>query len=101
MPSSWGGNGKTTTFAILGEGDVNGTSTSPFLDAGSTWRFDDVNLTIEGTTAPMFVTGGILELNDVDLIIEGDVDLTMLVDDPATPAAVEGMFFSGTTSQCY
>lgn len=91
------GNGNTTTFAILGEGDVDGTPTSPFLAAGSTWTFDDVNLTISETTAPMFVTGGTLELNNVGLTIDGDVNLSMLVDDPLTPA-VEGLVLSGTTT---
>ncbi len=91
------GNDKATTFAILGEGDVDGTPTSPSLDAGNTWRFEDVNLTISETTAPMFVTGGTLELTDVDLIIDGDVDLSMLVDDPLT-LAVEGLVLSGTTT---
>lgn len=89
------GNGNTT--AILGEGNVDGAVVSPFLAAGSTWRFEDVTLTISEATAPMFVTGGILELHNVDLIIDGDVDLTMLVDDPLTPAP-EGLFLTGTTT---
>ncbi|QSR36649.1 hypothetical protein CFI10_17000 [Marinobacterium iners] len=68
------GNGNTS--AILGEGNVDGVVTSPLLEAGSTWAFNSVDLTIQETTNPMFEAGAILEVDGGSLTIEGEVNLT-------------------------
>jgi len=65
-------NGTGSITARLGTANVNGNLVAPTLDAGSTWNFDGIDLTIaEGTTV-----NGTLDLNDVALTIEGNVDLT-------------------------
>ncbi|WP_206836786.1 beta strand repeat-containing protein [Marinobacterium iners] len=71
-----GGTGTGTVTAILGEGNVDGVVTSPLLEDGSTWRFVNVDLTIQETTDPMFEAGAILEVDGGSLTIEGEVDLT-------------------------
>ena len=68
------GNGNTS--AILGEGNVDGVVTSPLLETGSTWVFNNVDLTIQETTNPMFEAGAILEVEGGSLTIDGEVDLT-------------------------
>jgi len=65
------------TFATLGAANVNGVVTAPVLEDGSTWRFEDLTLTITEDT--VFQAGAILELDDVHLIIVGDVDLSQVV----------------------
>jgi hypothetical protein len=65
-------NGTGSITARLGTANVDGNLVAPTLDAGSTWNFDGIDLTIaEGTTV-----NGTLDLNDVALTIEGNVDLT-------------------------
>lgn len=74
------GNGVLTSFARLGEAEVNGVATAPTLEAEQTWAFNGVSLTI--TEDVSFVPGATpaedptLALNTVELTIEGDVDLT-------------------------
>jgi len=88
------GNGNTT--AILGKGDVNGTSTSPFLAAGSTWAFEDVNLTI--TDDVVFQDGAILEFENVNLVIDDDVDLSRITINWS--AAIVWLFWRTNLSRC-
>lgn len=65
------GNGvENTTWATLGT--ANGFT--PTLETGSTWRFEDVNLTI--TDDVVFEDGAILEFKNVNLVIDDDVDLS-------------------------
>jgi len=65
-------NGLGTVTARLGTANVNGDLVAPTLDAGSTWNFSDIALTIaEGT-----VVNGTLALSNVAVTIEGDVDLS-------------------------
>jgi hypothetical protein len=71
-----GGTGTGTVTAILGKGNVDGVETSPLLEDGSTWRFVNVDLTIQETTDPMFEAGAILVVDGGSLTIDGEVDLT-------------------------
>ncbi|MBP3979785.1 DUF4214 domain-containing protein [Acidovorax sp. JG5] len=89
-------NGNGNTYATLGAGNVDGKLVAPSLAVGSSWYIDDTFLTI--TEDVEFVTGGTLMLNDTELTIVGDVNLTALVDDPATVGVIEGLFFSGNNS---
>ncbi|WP_045221768.1 hypothetical protein [Desulfonatronum thioautotrophicum] len=66
--------GNGDTFAVLGQALVNGVPTAPELESGSTWSFNDVNLTI--TEDVVFQPTSTLVLDDVNLTIDGDVDLT-------------------------
>jgi hypothetical protein len=77
------GNGVDTSFARLGEAEVNGVATAPTLEAEQTWAFNDVSLTI--TEDVTFEAGATpaedptLALDTVELTVEGDVDLTRVI----------------------
>ena len=67
-------NGNGNTYAILGQALVNGVPTAPLLEDGSTWAFNDVNLTITGDV--VFQPGASLVFGDTVLYIDGNVDLS-------------------------
>ncbi|MGM0632791.1 MAG: beta strand repeat-containing protein, partial [Pseudomonadota bacterium] len=64
----------TRTTAILGEGNVNGNIVAPELEAGSTWRFDDAQITLTDTA--ILQDDSNLVMDDGILVIDGDVDLS-------------------------
>jgi len=74
---------------------------TPTLNAGSEWSFDFTGAAsgsyLKITSSAVFQGGSTLRLNNVPLVIEGAVNLSQLVDNPATATYTEGLFITGGT----
>ena len=75
------GNGQGTaapyTTAVIGTANVDGTLTAPTLDAGSTWNFNNANLTFSEDVA---LGAGTVNFDNVALTIDGNVNFTTLAE---------------------